>query len=181
MQYVLLLSALTLILTSACGYQPVRSLDIRDSLQPVYIRENSPLAIEIKRQLIAEGIETSPSLALANSIVELRGSSIQGRNLTVNVEGRNAEVLMQARAHLVWREPGGNVILEQPLGAETLQVANPDKPLAARNENEQITNNLNRDIARQAIRLMHQVQSASSAPGLQNTPSATGKPEQGLR
>lgn len=168
MQNVLVLTILTLLIASACGYQPVRSLHISDSLQPVYIRENSPLAIEIKRQLIAEGIETSNSLSLANSIVELRSSSLQGRNLTVNVEGRDAEILMQARAYLIWRKAGGNVILEELLDAETLQVANPDKPLAARNESEQISNNLNKDIARQAVRLMHQAQ--SRLPGTATKP-----------
>lgn len=145
-----------ILLASACGYQPVRSLQVSESMQPIYVRENSPLAIEIKRQLIAEGIATTKALSQAGSIIELANQQRENRYLTVNNEGRNTEGLQQLGATFVWRKTGGAVILQETLNAETIQVANPDKPLAARNEADSIYRNLNRDIASQALRLMHQ-------------------------
>jgi len=139
---------------SACGYQPVRYLQVSDTLQPIYIRDNSPLAIEIKRQIIAEGIETTNSVSSAASTIELLDSYQAGRNLTVNIEGKNAESLRQAGVNLIWLRSDGFTLLHETLDAETLQIANPDKPLASRNETDSIFENLRQDIAQQALRLM---------------------------
>lgn len=154
--------ALTILLASACGYQPVRYLQVSDALQPIYIRENSALAIEIKRHIIAEGIETTNSVSSAASTIELLDNYQEGRNLTVNIEGKNAESLQQAGVNFIWRHSDGTTLLHQVLDAETLQITNPEKPLASRNETDSVFENLRQDIARQALRLMFEAGKSST-------------------
>ena len=151
--------ALVLVLPG-CGYQPVRPVHIAPELQPVYVRDNSALGIAIKRQLKAAVIALAITSAEAASSLQLINTQMNSRGQTVSLTGRDAEMLRQLQATVIWQTANGKVLLEQQLDAETLQIANPDNPLAEYNERDTIENNLTQALTQQVLRMLRTVDPA---------------------
>ncbi len=150
-----------------CGYQPVRT-PVDAALQPVYIRENSDLAIAIKRELLANGVDVTGNPGTANSSIIIQEYDTESRGASVNREGRDAENLHQLYATLLWQKKGGALLLQRDLDVEAIQVSNPDRPLAERNESIMIFEDLAEAMAAQVIRLLRQGGEANQAePAIQ--------------
>ena len=149
---------------NACGFQLRGSIDLADTLSPIYIEQNSAfeLAREIKSLLVANKIKVVNRAGQSNATLSLLNEEKTRRTLSVDGSGRVREYRLSYRVNFVIDtkqsasaaiensdvKNNQDSISQDSISLSRSLLFDPDAVLAVTNEAEILYEDMRRDAAR---------------------------------
>ena len=151
-----LLMIFSLLTLSACGFQPRGSVPQLSNLPgPVYISgldKYSPLHRELSRQLQEAGLDLTDDGNQATSLLRVRDHRSSRRVFTVDSDNRAAEFELEESLKFTVRHASrGELIEEQTARVLRILYRPNDQVLAREREEEQLRNDMRRDLVGRII------------------------------
>ncbi|MCG6937471.1 MAG: LPS assembly lipoprotein LptE [Gammaproteobacteria bacterium] len=164
----LLILIAAVLLNSGCGFQLRGSLDLSDSISPLYIEQDSAfeLAREITGMVVKNNIVLADDAAKAKSQLTLVNENRSRRVLSVDGNGRAREYLLTYTVNIKIRIQQAKEIPDSVSISRSL-LFDPDAVLAVTNEAEILYRDMRKDAARLVL-LKLQALSNSQLPAGQN-------------
>ena len=136
---------------SGCGFQLRGSLDMSEEISPLYLQENSAIALarELKLLLATNNISVIDKLIRSNSQLALTSENKSRRVLTVDGDGRAREYLLSYTVNFTihFNQPEKQQLKESISMSRSL-LFNTDAVLAVTNESEVLYKDMQRNAAR---------------------------------